>query len=116
MGRKMKKWKVIIKGITAFLMAAVIAMSQIPGTDFVLTAYADSDKTITGLCTGAIGNPTSGAGGWSYVYYGRYGGSAMKYRVLDKASNDFGGNTMLLDCDSTITNKSYAHVHPCAKR
>jgi len=107
MGRKMKKWKVIIKGITAFLMAAVIAMSRIPGTDFVLTAYADSDKTITGLCTGAIGNPTSGAGGWSYVYYGTYGGNQVKYRVLTTSTTDFEGRTMLLDCDSTIVKMQF---------
>ena len=108
MGRKMKRWNGLIKGITAFIMAAVIAMSQIPGMDFVLIAYADNDKTITGLCTGAIGNPTVGAGGWSYVYYGKYDGNAMKYRVLDTAATQFGTEkTMLLDCDSTITNKSY---------
>ena len=107
MGHKMKKWKVIIKGITAFLMAAVIAMSRIPGTDFVLTAYADSDKTITGLCTGAIGNPTSGKGGWSYVYYGTYQGKQVKYRVLTTSTTDFDGRTMLLDCDSTIVNMQF---------
>ena len=108
MGRKMKKWKVIIKGITAFLMAAVIAMSQIPGTDFVLTAYADSDKTITGLCTGAIGNPDEeNGGGWSYVYYGTYKGKQVKYRVLTTSTTDFEGRTMLLDCDSTIVNMQF---------
>ena len=108
MGRKMKKWKVIIKGITAFLMAAVIAMSQIPGTDFVLTAYADSDKTITGLCTGAIGNPDEeNGGGWSYVYYGTYGGNQVKYRVLTTSTTDFEGRTMLLDCDSTIVKMQF---------
>lgn len=112
MGRKMKRWNGLIKGITAFIMAVVIAMSQIPGMNFVLTAYADGDKTISGLCTGAIGNPTSGAGGWSYVYYGTYGGNAMKYRVLDIDATQFGGNTMLLDCNSTLINKKHDSSSP----
>ncbi|MBP5605131.1 MAG: hypothetical protein J6X60_06270, partial [Ruminiclostridium sp.] len=59
------------------------------------TVSAVGDKTITGLGTGAIANPTSGAGGWSYVYYGTYGDNSVKYRVLDKAATQFCGNTML---------------------
>ena len=110
MASKMKKMKSISKGITAIALALVTAMGLIPGTDYVLTTYAaQSNKTtISGLCTGAIGNPTSGAGGWSYVYYGAYGGNAMKYRVLDKAATQFNTNaTMLLDCNSMIINRRF---------
>ncbi len=81
--------------LTTTILAASLPISAVP-------VYADNDKTISGLCTGAIANPTSGAGGWSYVYYGKYNNAAMKYRVLDIAATQFGGNTMLLDCDSTI--------------
>lgn len=74
----------------------------------------DTDKTISGLCTGAIANPTNGntAGltQWtgSYVYYGKNGSHAMKYRVLDKAATLYNTNTtMLLDCDSTVVKKRF---------
>ena len=69
--------------------------------------YADNNKSITGLCTGAISNPTSGAGGWSYVYYGTYNNNPVKYRVLDKAATEFGGNTMLLDCNNTLLTRRF---------
>lgn len=103
----------MIKGITAVALIVVMTMNQIPGINFVLTAYADSNKTITGLCTGAIENPIPGNGGWSYVYYGNYSGDAgsvvMKYRVLDKAATEFNASkTMLLDCDNVII-KNWGH-------
>ncbi len=74
---------------------------------------ADTEKTITGLGTGAIGNPVPPADKdtpWtgSYVYYGKYDTNGddiaepVKYRVLDKATTKFGGNTLFLDCDSTL--------------
>ena len=91
-------------GISALLSVSTF-LTVIPQT--ATTVYADNDKTITGLCTGAIGNPTSGAGGWSKVYYGAYGSSAMLYRVLTTSTTDFGGSTMLLDCDNTIINKRF---------
>ncbi len=64
-------------------------------------------KTIAGLGTGIIKNPTvptASTDAWagSYVYFGTYGGNPVKYRVLDKDSTDFGGTTMLLDCDTVL--------------
>ena len=41
------------------------------------------------------------------MYYGTYGRASVKYRVLDKAATEFGGRTMLLDCDSTIEYKQF---------
>ena len=74
----------------------------------VLTnAKADTatGKTIAGLGTSPIGNPT-GSGQWHYVYYGKYNYNhnynPVKYRVLSIKTTDFGGTTMLLDCDSTL--------------
>ncbi len=92
----------IIKAVLSVMLSFAIVMGIIPGTDFVIPAHADGDKTISGLGTGAIANPASGAGGWSYVYYGTYDGNPVKYRVLDKAATEFGGNTMLLDCNSIL--------------
>ncbi len=48
--------------------------------------------------------PTSTSDAWtgSYVYFGTYNGSPVKYRVLDSNTTVFGGTTMLLDCDSVL--------------
>ena len=97
-----RKRRGILKAALTVMLSFAIVMGMIPGTDFVIPAHADGDKTISGLGTGAITNPTSGAGGWSYVYYGTYNSNSVKYRVLDKSATEFGGNTMLLDCDSTL--------------
>ncbi len=97
----MKKWG---KKLLDLLLCTVMIAGLLPGT--VSLARAEGEKTITGLGTGAIGNPTSGAGGWSYVYYGRYGSEPVKYRVLSRDTTDYGGasgtHTMLLDCDMVL--------------
>ena len=60
-----------------------------------------------GLGTAGIGNPDPvKGGGWSYVWYGKYGGKPVKYRVLANRTTDFsegsGIPSMLLDCDSVV--------------
>ena len=90
-----KRW------ITTLIVAAMM---------LICTGTVYADKTITGLGTGAIANPDAqNGGGWSYVYYGKYSGSPVKYRVLDKASTDFGvtGGSLLLDCDTILYNAYY---------
>ena len=70
-------------------------------------------KEITGLGTGTIDNPTNGntegLTGWAgnYVYYGKYDNKSVKYRVLSKSTDEFGGATMLLDCDSTLLTRRF---------
>ena len=109
-GKRTHTGRRIVASILSLLLAVTAFELALPQAALNVYAATEKSESNTALGVSNISNPTPGAGGWSYVYYGRYGGSAMKYRVLDKASNDFGGNTMLLDCDSTITNKSYAHV------
>ena len=65
------------------------------------TVQAINVKTVTGLGTGTISNPSSAAGGWDYVYFGT-SSSDIRFRVLDTSATEFGGNTMLLDCDTTL--------------
>ena len=72
----------------------------------VYAANADS-KTVAGLGVSAISNPT-GIAEWSYVYYGKYNGIPVKYRVLDKAATEFGDNTMLLDCNDVLFLAAYS--------
>lgn len=82
--------------------------------------YADNDKTISGLCTGAINNPERGSSDnaypWrgNYVYYGTYGEGSVKYRVLSRSTSDFGGKTMLLDCDNTLIDMEFDPSHPAS--
>ena len=38
----------------------------------------------------------------SYIYYGKYNGSPLRFRVLDNATTVFGGNTVFLDSDMSL--------------
>ena len=76
-----------------------------------VTAFA-AEKTVTGLSTGTISGPDvpeSKDSPWSgyYVYYGSFNGETVKYRVLDPAATEFGGNTMFLDCDRVLEKRRY---------
>ena len=96
----MKHWGRKLFGL---LLSLVMTAGLLPG---ILNAAMAEGKTITGLGTGAITNPsTDGTGGWCYVYYGKYNDNPLKYRVLSKNTSDFGGTTMLLDCDSILLSK-----------
>lgn len=103
----MKKNKIFRRGL-ALLLAMALIVGLIPEVGRPLNVKAaDDDKTIVGLGADAIANPvspesTDSAWEGSYVYFGRYGGTPVKYRVLSKNTTDFGGATMLLDCDSIL--------------
>ncbi len=109
-----------------------------PANAIELTAYAEKipelgdniekNDSNTSLGTGNISNP-SGAGQWNYVYYGKYRNAPVKYRVLDKNSEDYNGNnyqgrkTILLDCDSKLFEAPFyddrytsAHWEVCSLR
>ncbi len=113
---KEKRSRSVTKRIVAMIITAALTLTLIPFMGDPIGAYADDvfDKTQdnTGLGTGSIANPASGAGGWSYVYYGTYNSNSVKYRVLDKAATEFGSNTMLLDCDSTLINMAHDSQSP----
>ena len=75
------------------------------------TPGEDATKKSIGLGTSIIANPaapTSTKDAWkgSYVYFGTYNGSPIKYRVLDSDTTTFSKDnntkTMLLDCDSLL--------------
>ena len=104
----MKKRKLLKRGL-ASLLAAVLAVGLLPmmSGNMATVKAAEGDKTIAGLGTGVIANPTApttSTYAWqgSYVYFGTYGGNPVKYRVLDNNTSVFGGTTMLLDCDSIL--------------
>ena len=102
----MKKQR-LLETMRPVILAAVLIITSLCCLGMKdMTYAADGEKSITGLGTGTIQNPSSSGGGWNYVYYGKMdperGGDGIRYRVLDKASTAFGGNTMLLDCDWVV--------------
>ena len=114
---KEKKSRSVTKRIIAMIGSAILTLTLIPFMGDPIGAYADDvfDKTQdnTGLGTGSIANPASGAGGWSLVYFGKYNGNPVLYRVLDKAATEYNTNkTMLLDCNSTIINIQHFQALP----
>jgi len=109
----MKKRKILKRGL-ASLLAAVLAVGLLPMMpgNMATVKAADGDKTIAGLGTGMIADPTvpsADTDAWkgSYVYFGTYGGNSVKYRVLDSNTTVFGGKTMLLDCDSILETHAF---------
>lgn len=105
------KKEVLSAVLAVGMMLSTVALPQ----SAVIVRAEAQDKTIIGLGTGAITDPevpASKDSAWSgsYVYYGKYDGKPVKYRVLDAATSDFGGNTMLLDCDNTLYHHVYSYV------
>lgn len=122
-GILMKKLRKLKKGL-AILIAIAMVVAMMPGTGTLQAQAQESQvadttsttKTIVGIGTGVIADPTdpgddtTKAWAGSYVYYGNYDSSPVKYRVLDASTTDYSaedteGNkveTMLLDCDSIL--------------
>lgn len=89
------KTKQLLITIAAALLLPTVAMAQDTSTT--------NEKGLVSI----MANPPgwlSESDAWtgSYVYFGTYDGERMKYRVLSKYSTDFGGRTMLLDCDNML--------------
>ena len=118
--------KKLLRGAVAGMMTLTMTLGLVPGIGSPITAKADVDyaaaKTITGLCTGSIGNPTvhteaNSAWAGSIVYYGRHSfqgshgttSGSTPYRVLDKNTSVFGveGNSVLLDCQYSLYLANY---------
>ena len=103
------------QGFGKFIMllpVLTLLIANVPGAGLVKAYAEETEKTIACLGTAGIANPTiplSSSTAWqgSYVYYGKYDDTAMKFRVLDSASTEFGGKTMLLDCDSVLFKKTF---------
>ena len=123
------KRKGIMKRITGVILSGAFVVGMLPGQIFTVRSYADSsgktsEKTITGLGTGTIGNPVKPKSAddlWngSYVYYGNkhdvYSDDTddavpVRYRVLDVNTTKYtngSSSTMLLDCDMPLLEDDY---------
>jgi hypothetical protein len=113
--RKAATKKTLFRRTLSMALSLLIMLGVFLGEGSVMTAYADEPapaKTVTGLGIGTISDPvkpTSKDSAWSgsYVYYGSYDGNPVKYRVLDAATDRFGGNTMFLDCDTVLFDSEF---------
>ena len=91
--------------VLAVILSLLLAVTLLTVTGLGGTASAESDptwvKTVAGVGTTAIKAPTAPGSiedAWtgSYVWYGKYYGQPVKYRVLDPKSTAYGGSTILL--------------------
>ncbi|MBO7514590.1 MAG: hypothetical protein J6T47_03075, partial [Lachnospiraceae bacterium] len=68
-------------------------------------------KSAAGLSTSAIAGPRTGQAGaaWhgNHVWFGKYDGFPIRYRVLDPNTNKYGVSTMLLDSDYILFNAPF---------
>ena len=103
------KQKRVERRLLAIVLSVVMALTLLPGMHAGKTAKAAvaAEKTVAGLSTSAIKAPkapSSAGDAWtgSYVWYGKYNGTPVKYRVLAPKTTIYGGTTMLLDCDSLL--------------
>ena len=106
----------VTKRILAVVLAVFCAVALLPSAQIGGVAKADvwGEKTVAGLGSSVIKPPKEGDytalwTGWtgSYVWYGKYDGTPVRYRVLTpKARTDDGRTTryttMLLDCDRIL--------------
>ena len=108
------KHKGIMKTVAAVFSLSLVTCllpSSVHADETGFTKTADN----TSVGTSGIGAPSSSTGltSWTgnYVYYGKYNGVSVKYRVLDPDSTDYKDDsnhdvalkTMLVDCDSVLT-------------
>ena len=107
----MKK-KQSARWIYTVLLGMILSMTILGSVSSNSHAAGEKTGANTGMGTGAICNPlgarkdngVSPDDPWkgSFVYYGKYNGTAMKYRVLDKATKGYDGVNLLLDCESIL--------------
>lgn len=118
--------KEFFKRGTALALSAAMAISLLPAISplsKVDAATTGTEKTILGIGVSGIGNPYGSHNGdklsttdsWkgSYVYYGRYDGEPIKYRVLNTESRyafSTGTSSMLIQTDDAIGPQVYSYT------
>ncbi|MBO4477405.1 MAG: immunoglobulin domain-containing protein [Lachnospiraceae bacterium] len=119
----MKQHGLVKRLAMAFLPALVVASVLLQGSfgkqvyaedsfGSIISPHNDSGKEINSLGTTAIKAPPALQESdtyWkgSYVWFGKYDGEPVKYRVLEPNTTRYGGSTMLLDCDSILYKAPY---------
>ncbi|MBP5463336.1 MAG: hypothetical protein J6Y20_14615, partial [Lachnospiraceae bacterium] len=104
----MKRGNTVRKLLALILSVVLVAtMLSMMGAGGTAKAAVAQDKTVAGLSTSGIKAPKAPDtrfDEWtgSYVWYGKYDGTPVKYRVLAPKTTIYGGTTMLFDCDSIL--------------
>ena len=97
-----------VRKLLALILSVVMVATMLPMMGEGGTAKAGAlVKTVDGLSTSAIKAPkapSSPYDAWTgnYVWYGKYDGTPVKYRVLAPKTTIYGGTTMFLDCDNIL--------------
>ena len=101
--------KKTISKMSAGILTAAMALMVIPsiaGTDKVRAADSSKDQNNTILGTDGMAGPSApeASKAWegSYVYFGSYDGTPIKFRVLAPQTTAFGGTTLFLDSDRVL--------------
>ena len=102
--------KHVLRRLSAVLLSVAMVVSLMHSAGFCGKAKAASTdwwKTVAGVGTTVIKAPVApydenAAWKGSYVWYGKYDGNPVRYRVLAPKTTTYGGTTMLLDCDTIL--------------
>ncbi len=111
--------KHVLGRLLAALLSVAMVVSLLNFANLVSRAQAATDtwtKTVAGLSTSVIKAPAAPADvstPWtgSYVWYGKYDGTPVKYRVLNPKCSLFSNAekpTLFLDCDSVLYEALFA--------
>ena len=98
--------------LLAVSLSTVMGVALLPFGGASTDVEAAQEKKVASLNTDAIGFPVAPQAndtGWkgSYVWYGKYDGKPVKYRVLQPYSFDYGSKAMFLDCDTILFMDKY---------
>ncbi|MBO4927025.1 MAG: hypothetical protein J5379_02085 [Clostridiales bacterium] len=113
----LKKTNKMILRLTSAALAAILGLSGMPYLLSGRTVFAGAawEKTLdnTKLGVDQISYPKppySATSSWigSYVYFGKYEGEPIKFRVLDPNTTRYGGRTMLLDSDKILFKQKFS--------
>ena len=103
-----------VRRLLAGAVTASMALALIPNIAGKKEVWADWEKTQanTKLGVSQIKGPkkeTTATSEWtgSYVYFGNYGSSPIRFRVLAPTTDKYGGTTMFLDSDSSLFVRSF---------
>ena len=109
----------LFRRFTSVFLAAVITVPMLYGISFPAAEASPEqtfEKTVSNTQLGANGFakpvvPATKDSPWqgSYLYYGEYNGSPVRYRILDFYTQKYKeyGRTILLDCDRGLYFHSY---------
>lgn len=109
--------KTLSRKILSGLLAASMVVAIVPGIAGKDTVYATGGKNKDNTCLGTSGIsspviPGSRILPWagSYVYFGKYAGDPIKFRVLAPKTSVYGGSTMFLDSDVILMREGFGNA------